>query len=420
MKKKLLAGLQLVIGIAIVIALLGRINKNSKLIEFTVPKASVEVGTIYGIATNPACQFLVKAPLVDGTVLKALPLSKPAQAAAESVESDVLTRIQGQGPDSLRWSSRLLVPYGFRLIGETFRMAAEHWPLLLTGFLIFFVCLLLCAYRWQLLLRAQDLNLSFGRVLMLYFVGNFFNTMLPGVTGGDLVKAIYAAHEAPHKKTAAVSTVVIDRIVGLIALILLTVVIMLIRLPLFLSSPPMKIALVLNMSLLVVTILGFFVLFRRNLLEHWAFFKRLEERTALGEIIGKAYNAFHVCMTHPVLLAKTLLISVINHLTYVVMIYFMGRALGINLSFFDYVTAFLIINAVAAIPLTPGGMGVREGMAIFILAVFGIAAAGAFSISITIYASIIGWGLISGVVYLFYIYGSEENPKDALSSSTSP
>jgi uncharacterized protein (TIRG00374 family) len=125
-------------------------------------------------------------------------------------------------------------------------------------------------------------------------------------------------------------------------------------------------------------------------------------------------------MTHPVLLAKTLLISVINHLTYVVMIYFMGRALGINLSFFDYVTAFLIINAVAAIPLTPGGMGVREGMAIFILAVFGIAAAGAFSISITIYASIIGWGLISGVVYLFYIYGSEENPKDALSSSTSP
>jgi len=406
MKKKLLAGLQLVVGIGIVAALLVGINKNSKLVEFTVPPSSVELGAVYGIATNPACQFVVKAPLVDGTALKALPLTKPALAAAEKAETGELARVQGQGPDRLTWSGRHLTPYGFRLIGETFRAAADHWPLLLLGFSVFFFCLLLCAYRWKLLLEAMDLHLSFGKVLTLYYVGNFFNTVFPGVTGGDVIKAIYAARETPDKKTAAVSTVVIDRLVGLVALVLLSVVIMLVRLPLFLSCTPMKLALIFNGSLLVVMVVGFLVLFRRNLLEHWAFFKRLEEKTALGAIIGKAYNTFHLCMTHPVLLAKTLLISIANHLVYIVMIYFLGLGLGVRLSFFDYVTAFVIINAVAAIPLTPGGLGMREFMAIFILGVFGISPTSAFSVSIMMYAAITVWGLLSGIVYLFYIYRS--------------
>jgi uncharacterized protein (TIRG00374 family) len=165
----------------------------------------------------------------------------------------------------------------------------------------------------------------------------------------------------------------------------------------------MKLALIFNSILLAAMVVGFLVLFRRNLLEHWVFFKRLEEKTALGRIIGKAYHTFHLCMTHPVLLAKTLLISVANHGCYLVMVYFLGLGLGVRLSFFDYVTAFLIINAVAAIPLTPGGLGMREGMAIFILGVFDVAPASAFSLSILIYAAIVAWGLISGIVYLFYI-----------------
>lgn len=413
MKKKLLAALQLAVGIGIVAALLVGINKNSKLVEFTVPPSSIEAGAVYGAGTNQASQFMVKEMSADGTVLKAIPLSKKAQEVADTGD---LVRIKGQGPDHLAWSSRRLTPYGLRLMGDVFRAAAGQWPFLLLGFSIFFICFLLCAYRWQLLLEAMNLHLSFGKVLTLYYVGNFFNTLFPGVTGGDVVKAIYAARETPDKKTAAVSTVVIDRIVGLVALVLLSVVIMLIRLPLFLSCTPMKIALIFNSSLLVALGVGFLVLFRRNLLEHWAFFKRMEEKTALGAIIGKAYNTFHICMTHPVLLGKTLLISIANHLFYLVVIYFLGQGLGIRLSFFDYVTAFLIINAVAAIPLTPGGLGMREGMAIFILGVFGIAPASAFSLSILLYVTIVAWGLLSGIVYLFYIYRSgrpETPPPDA-------
>ena len=302
---------------------------------------------------------------------------------------------------------------------DVLRSAADNWPLLLLGFSFFFACLLLCTYRWKLLLEAQDLRLSFGKVLVLYFVGSFFSTLLPGVTGGDVVKAIYAAREAPHKKTAAVSTVVIDRLIGLLALIVLAVIIMLARLPLFLSCAPMKMALAFNSVLLVAASVGLFVLFRHNLLERWPFFKRLEERTALGEIIGKAYSAFHVCMTHPSLLAKTLLLSAVNHVCFVVMIYFIGIGLGIRLSFIDYMTAFLIINAVAAIPLTPGGLGTREGAAIFILAVFNVPAPSAFSLSILIYASLVMWGLLSGIVYLFYIYQSGPPPA-APDSGTEP
>ena len=404
MKKKILAFLQLAIGISIVAALLYSINKNTKLVVFTLAqRATVAEGAVYSLSTNPAAHFVVKAAVADGTELRALPLSK---GAAGLPETGMLARLEGSGPDSLGWSARRLDAYGLRLMGDTFRAAADHWPILLFGFSFFFWCFLLCAYRWQLLLRALDLHLSYGRVLALYFVGHFFSAMLPGVTGGDLIKAIYAAREAPHKRTAAVTSIVIDRIVGLVALVIVAIVIMLLRLPLFLASMPMKIALAFNLFLLAGIVVGMLVLFRRNLLEHWGFFRRLEQKTALGEIIGKAYSAFHVCMTHPALLAKTLALSAVNHLTYNVMVYFLALGLGVRLSLVDTVTAFVIINAVAAIPLTPGGLGTREGTAIFILSVFGVSAATAFSISILVYAAVVGWGLLSGIVYLFYIYWS--------------
>ena len=47
------------------------------------------------------------------------------------------------------------------------------------------------------------------------------NVELPGSTGGDVVKAWYAARQAPSRRTAAVMSVIVDRIVGLLALIML-------------------------------------------------------------------------------------------------------------------------------------------------------------------------------------------------------
>src|SRR5204862_7781988 len=75
-------------------------------------------------------------------------------------------------------------------------------------------------YRWRTVLRVHGLNLSWGRATEISLVAHFFTSFLLGSTGGDLMKAYYAARETHHKKTEAVVTVFVDRLIGFWAMLL--------------------------------------------------------------------------------------------------------------------------------------------------------------------------------------------------------
>jgi uncharacterized membrane protein YbhN (UPF0104 family) len=77
----------------------------------------------------------------------------------------------------------------------------------LTGVLLTFV-------RWYVLVRAQDLPFTLGNALRLGLIGFSLNSLLPGSVGGDIIKAAFVAREQ-HRRTVAVSTVLIDRAIGL-------------------------------------------------------------------------------------------------------------------------------------------------------------------------------------------------------------
>ncbi|MBI3412405.1 MAG: flippase-like domain-containing protein [Planctomycetes bacterium] len=84
-----------------------------------------------------------------------------------------------------------------------------------------FVCLasvLLTYVRWYVLVRAQNLPFTLGSAMRLGMVGSYFNTFLPGSVGGDILKAAFIAREQ-SRRTVAVATVVIDRVIGLCGLI---------------------------------------------------------------------------------------------------------------------------------------------------------------------------------------------------------
>ena len=276
----------------------------------------------------------------------------------------------------------------------------HHWPLLMAAFLWFGVCLLLCAVRWKLLLDARGLVMPFRRVVTLLFVGHFFNSFLFGSTGGDLVKAWYVAREMPSKRAEAVATVFVDRLVGLLALVILTVVIMVLRLDFFLSTRETRLALAFILFMLVGSVTGMLLIFRRNLLERWAFFRRLEARTALGKILGRAYATFHLCLNERGLVVKTTVISILNHLWGLVLCFYLGMAMEIPLGFLSYFTVFPVINAIGALPLTPGGLGTRDGAAKLLLGVLGVPATRAVPLTLLAYGTMLCWSLVGGIIYL--------------------
>ncbi len=96
--------------------------------------------------------------------------------------------------------------------GKWYLMAGA-WVLLGTPFFV-------TAIRWRSLMRPQGIDMPLGKCLQLTFVGQFYSIMLPGITGGDLVKIVYAA-KLTGSKTKSFITIILDRVIGLVALMVI-------------------------------------------------------------------------------------------------------------------------------------------------------------------------------------------------------
>ncbi len=92
--------------------------------------------------------------------------------------------------------------------------------LLLLAFAIYMVGIVLTFGRWFMLVRVIEPRFTFGAAILLGFIGMVFNLVIPGAVGGDLIKAAFLAR-MHIKKTQAIASMVIDRIVGLLALFVL-------------------------------------------------------------------------------------------------------------------------------------------------------------------------------------------------------
>lgn len=283
--------------------------------------------------------------------------------------------------------------------------ALGHWPWLLAALGMLLVPLVLCGVRWQLLLRSQGMALSWPRMFAIFFVGHFFNTFMLGATGGDVVKAYYASRETQHRKTEAVATILVDRAVGIFMLVLLAAVLVLTRVP-FLRAYPVTYAPALFILVVAAGLVALAVLlFRRHLFEQWPWLGRDRPGTRWGAWLvtfRRGYDAFYTVRNRPGLLARICLLTLLNHTWSLTACIYIGIALGLHFALLDYVTFFLLIGVIAAIPITPGGLGLREGTAVHLLAVLGIGADKAFLAAFLPYVGFVIWGLLGGVVFLFY------------------
>src|SRR5213076_442328 len=86
------------------------------------------------------------------------------------------------------------------------------------GFTLFCLAAGLTMVRWYLLVRALELKLTLRDAFRFGLIGIFFNTFLPGAGGGDIIKAAVLAR-GQTRRTAAVATVIMDRLLALWGLV---------------------------------------------------------------------------------------------------------------------------------------------------------------------------------------------------------
>jgi uncharacterized membrane protein YbhN (UPF0104 family) len=101
------------------------------------------------------------------------------------------------------------------------RQASVPWLIVAMGF--YALNMIASTWRWRLLLNAQQVRLPGRRLFGSLLVANFFNNFLPSNIGGDVIRIRDTAHAA-RSKTIATTVVLVDRGLGLLALVLIAAV----------------------------------------------------------------------------------------------------------------------------------------------------------------------------------------------------
>ncbi len=226
-------------------------------------------------------------------------------------------------------------------------------------------------YRWHLLLKVQGLHLRIWDLIRLTLIGNFFNMALPGAVSGDLVKMIYVAKHTEKKRAEAVLTVILDRALGLIGLLVLAAIMVLFYLPFLLELKqeyrPIQIAALMVCVASICGVLGLALLWFRHTIQRYLGLGRLVN-VIKGKLPKSIIHSFTRLMTafdlyHHNLKAITMgmVLSVLIHASLAIILVLIGVSIGEEgLRIGDYFLATQVSSAIAIIPLTPGGIGMRD------------------------------------------------------------
>jgi glycosyltransferase 2 family protein len=259
--------------------------------------------------------------------------------------------------------------------------------------------IILNVVRWRMVLKVQGLDLSFARATGISFVAQFFNSFLLGSSGGDLIKAYYAARETHHKKTEAVTTVVVDRLIGLWSMLLYAAMMMIVNLGIVLKYKRYwaLCLLILAMFAMLSVVLG--IAFWGGVSKRWPRARHYLRRLPKGEMLERSLDSCREFGKKPRLLLETVGLSLVLNTLCVLQVLFLAKGLAMNIGIALFVVV-PVVFCISALPVTPSGLGVRENLFVLLLAVLDVPQTAALSLSLLAFAGGLFWSLVGGVVYM--------------------
>ena len=297
---------------------------------------------------------------------------------------------------------------GADLPGE---VQAGNGPMLLLVIAMFGLPLLFGSIRWGLLLSVQGIHLSLSMLLRLTLIGHFFNISLPGAVTGDVLKMGYIMRYAPDRKAEAVLSIMVDRIIGVLGLCVIAGLVVLLMLDTILGFEDWALkgaALVVGLGsvggiagILVVEMRGW--LMRFGIVARFVALIAKRLPAAVLDILDRVVAATEQYRMHRGTVCMALLLAVGVHSVLGLSLCLSGRALGEeSLGLRDYFLTAQVANSVAAIPITPGGVGTRDAVAAAYLEALGAeprAKAAVAQVIVTI--AMMVWALVGATVFVF-------------------
>jgi len=253
----------------------------------------------------------------------------------------------------------------------------------------------LTAFRWQTLLKTQGVHLSVLSLTSSTLIGQFFNNFLPTSIGGDVYRAYDVSKKSGFPMSSSVSVIVVERLSGIIASAVFAVA------ALFLGFTAIggKSIIIPIVIFLVISLIVFFLILNPNI---FGINKKLKKIKFLEKFLSKlknVYNTFLTFKNYKWTLVKVIFYSLTLQFAVIINYWLASKALGIPLDLTAFIFIVPVVSIIAMLPISLGGIGVREGSLVFLMVSLGAQNAKAAMCSLLLFAMLIIIGIVGGIIY---------------------
>jgi glycosyltransferase 2 family protein len=258
------------------------------------------------------------------------------------------------------------------------------WPIALA---IYLSLHLIGVAKWRLLINVAGAGLSFRQAARAYYSGLFGNTFLPSIVGGDVVRAGVALRAAKSKSGLVLGSMV-DRLQDIVGLALVAGIGALLS-PRALDAQSRGIFITLGGALAAVGLVGVLAI---ALVPVRRFPFKVRRK------LVSVRRALRATAGNPAALVTALTLGVMLQGLLVVLNYWLGLTIGIDIPLYVWLFVWPLAKIAGLLPVTQGGIGVREAAQAVLFAPFGVSAAKAVATGLVFEVVIIAGGLVGGGV----------------------
>ena len=255
------------------------------------------------------------------------------------------------------------------------------------------------AWRCRVLLQTKSLDTSISYSVVLYFTSQFFNIFLPTSLGGDVARGYYLGKKIGHMADVA-ATVIMERLLGFIALIVLVMI-----------SVPFCFMLVgdvtifyVALGLCLATLFFVFLMLSPRVTGFQIALKNksLEKLSGHLRVLLDSLRSFK---DRPRLVFAFVL-SLIFQLVAAYTTYLLAIGLGQELPLLYFVLILPLVQIISMFPFTLSGLGVREGAFVYLFSLMGVDPQIGLSIGLLFFAQLLILSIIGGLIYILHRDGS--------------
>lgn len=235
----------------------------------------------------------------------------------------------------------------------------------------------LSVLRWHRVLAALGNKTKLSTLLRLYLASLFVGNFLPSTVGGDIIRANWLRSLSGFRD--AVASVVLERLTGWVVLPIITITGLLLNPELLHLGSPSKVV----VAIVLLTLIGLAVVITLGMSSPEVTYA---EGRGFRALLSASRYGIRQLTTHPRSVVSVLSVSFAYQLAVVCTAIPVAHALGLSLSWTVMLAFVPAVAILQVVPVTIGGLGLREGAFVLFLRPLGVSTSQAVALGLLVYA----------------------------------